>query len=209
MLVCRNMTALLAHLRGLELDGQTTWGLVDAARPHLADLREATRNTVHLAVLEGIEVVYVNILRGPDAPRLPSRVGGRLPAHATGVGKAMVAFAADDAVDRVIATGLPRMSRRTITSPAILRRQLARIRDEATAYEREESGIGTGVRGQPDSERDRARDRRDLNLRVGQPDARRAPRAGGPRDGADAVQDLALSVPTRLMSAERAACSSR
>lgn len=42
-------------------------GFVDAARPYLADLREATRNTVHLAVLEGTEVVYLDIVRGPDA----------------------------------------------------------------------------------------------------------------------------------------------
>lgn len=118
-------------------------GLVDAARPLLADLREATRNTVHLAVLEGTEVVYLDVQRGPDAPRLPSRIGGRLPAHATGVGKAMLAFADDAVVDRVIATGLPRMSRRTITSPAMLRRQLAKVREDAIAYEREESGIGT------------------------------------------------------------------
>lgn len=118
-------------------------GLVDAARPLLADLREATRNTVHLAVLEGTEVVYLDVQRGPDAPQLPSRIGGRLPAHATGVGKAMLAFADDATVDRVIATGLPRMSRRTITSPALLRRQLAKVREEAIAYEREESGVGT------------------------------------------------------------------
>lgn len=118
-------------------------GLVDAARPLLADLREATKNTVHLAVLEGTEVVYLDVLRGPDAPRLPSRVGGRFPAHATGVGKAILAFSGPETVERVVATGLPRISARTITSPMTLHRQLARIRDQATAYEREESGIGT------------------------------------------------------------------
>ncbi|MFB9727702.1 IclR family transcriptional regulator [Haloechinothrix salitolerans] len=118
-------------------------GLVDTARPLLADLREATHNTVHLAVLEGVEVVYLDVLRGPDAPRLPSRIGGRFPAHATGVGKAILAFSPDGVVDEVLSGGLPRISRRTITSPALLRRQLAKIRDEGTAYEREESSIGT------------------------------------------------------------------
>ncbi|MPY81324.1 MAG: IclR family transcriptional regulator, partial [Actinophytocola sp.] len=117
-------------------------GLVDAARPHLADLREATRNTVHLAVLEGSEVVYLDILRGPDAPTLPSRVGGRFPAHATGVGKAILAFSDHEAVARVIDAGLHRVGRRTITSPAVLRRQLAKIRTEGVAFDREESGIG-------------------------------------------------------------------
>ncbi|GAA5103881.1 IclR family transcriptional regulator [Haloechinothrix salitolerans] len=118
-------------------------GLVDTARPLLADLREATHNTVHLATLEGTEVVYLDVLKGPDAPRLPSRIGGRFPAHATGVGKAILAYSPDDVADTVIAAGLPRISRRTITSPAMLRRQLTKIADEGTAYEREESSIGT------------------------------------------------------------------
>lgn len=118
-------------------------GLVEAARPLLADLREATHNTVHLAVLEGTDVVYLDVLRGPDAPRLPSRAGGRFPAHATGVGKAILAFSPDEAVEHVIAAGLPRISRRTITSSTRLRAQLTTIRDVGIAYEREESGIGT------------------------------------------------------------------
>jgi IclR family transcriptional regulator, acetate operon repressor len=117
-------------------------GLVDAARPYLADLREATRNTVHLAVLEGTEVVYLDVVRGPDAPRLPSRIGGRFPAHATAVGKAILAFSPDEALERVISAGLPRIGPRTITAPGLLRRALMKIRTEGLAHEREESGTG-------------------------------------------------------------------
>ncbi|MEU3274992.1 IclR family transcriptional regulator [Saccharomonospora sp. NPDC006951] len=124
-------------------------GLVDAARPYLADLREATRNTVHLAVLEGTEVVYLDILRGPDAPRLPSRIGGRFPAHATAVGKAILAGSPQSIVDAVVAAGLPRVSGRTVTAPGILRRQLGRIRAEGLAYDREESGVGVVCAASP------------------------------------------------------------
>lgn len=124
-------------------------GLVDAARPHLADLREATRNTAHLAVLEGDEVVYLDILRGPDAPSLPSRVGGRFPAHATSVGKAVLAFSPQSVVDGVIRCGLPRVSSRTVTAPGLLRRQLATIAEEGIAYDREESGVGVVCAGAP------------------------------------------------------------
>ncbi|MPY97988.1 MAG: helix-turn-helix domain-containing protein [Actinophytocola sp.] len=141
----RDGTALRLGLKLFEI-GQLAIrqrGLVDTARPLLADLREATHNTVHLAMLEGTEVVYLDVLRGPDAPRLPSRIGGRFPAHATGVGKAILAYSPADVVDAVIAAGLPRISRRTITSPALLRRQLAKVAAEGTAYEREESSIGT------------------------------------------------------------------
>ncbi|WP_409464442.1 IclR family transcriptional regulator [Amycolatopsis sp. GA6-003] len=124
-------------------------GLVEAARPYLADLREATRNTVHLAVLEGTEVVYLDVLRGPDAPDLPSRTGGRFPAHATGVGKAILSRSPDDVVTRVIDAGLPRVSSRTITAPGLLRRQLARIREDGIAFEREESGVGVVCAASP------------------------------------------------------------
>ncbi|MEQ0563279.1 IclR family transcriptional regulator [Amycolatopsis sp. NEAU-NG30] len=124
-------------------------GLVEAARPYLADLREATRNTVHLAILEGTEVVYLDVLRGPDAPTLPSRIGGRFPAHATGVGKAILAFSPESVVNQVIDAGLPRMSARTITAPGLLRRQLARVREDGIALEREESGVGVVCAASP------------------------------------------------------------
>lgn len=124
-------------------------GLVDAARPFLADLREATRNTAHLAVLEGTEVVYLDIVRGPDAPSLPSRIGGRFPAHATAVGKAILAFSADSVLDTVLAGGLSRVSARTVTSPALLLRQLEKVRAEGIAYEREESGVGVVCAASP------------------------------------------------------------
>ena len=51
-------------------------GLLDAAAPFLADLFEATLETVHLAVPDGVEVVYVQKLDGRRGPRVPSRVGG-------------------------------------------------------------------------------------------------------------------------------------
>ena len=65
--------------------------LSDAALPLMEDLREVTRQRVHLAVLEGVDVVYVEIL-GTGGIDVASRTGGRFPAHATGVGKAMLAY---------------------------------------------------------------------------------------------------------------------
>jgi IclR family transcriptional regulator, acetate operon repressor len=108
----------------------------------MADLREATHQTIHLAVLDGVEVVYVEILRSRNMPRLPSRVGGRLPAHATGVGKALLACAPADVIDKVVATGLPAVGPRTIRNSEVLRQQLKRITASGIAYEHEESGPG-------------------------------------------------------------------
>ncbi len=114
----------------------------EVALPFMADLREATGQTIHLAVLDGTEVVYVEILRGRNAPRFPSAVGRRLPAHATGVGKALLAGSPNDVIDAVIAAGLQRVGPRTITAPGSLLRQLKRISASGIAYEHEESAPG-------------------------------------------------------------------
>jgi DNA-binding IclR family transcriptional regulator len=112
------------------------------ALPFMADLRSATRQTVHLAVLDGTEVVYVEILRQQSAPRLPSGVGGRMPAHATAVGKAMMAFSPAADVEAVIRHGLNRIGPRTTVAPGLLRRELSRIRANGVAVEFEESAPG-------------------------------------------------------------------
>ena len=116
--------------------------LRDAARPVMADLREATRHSVNLGILEGADVVYVDILAGPDSPRLPTRVGGRWPAHATALGKAILAFSDPASVEAVLDAGLSRVSERTIASPELLRQELDRVRESGLAYDFEESRPG-------------------------------------------------------------------
>jgi IclR family transcriptional regulator, acetate operon repressor len=116
--------------------------LRQAALPSMKDLQEATRETVHLAVLDGTEVVYIEILHGTGASRLPSRVGGRMPAYATGVGKAILAFSPPEMADALIERGLRRRTPHTIVMPGALRRELARIAETYVAFDREESGPG-------------------------------------------------------------------
>jgi IclR family acetate operon transcriptional repressor len=112
------------------------------ALPTMADLRNSTLQTVHLSVLEGTDVLYIGILRGRDSSALRSRVGGRLPAHATGAGKALLAFAPEDVVDRVIERGLVPYQPGTITNPTALLRELESIRRTHVAYSTAEAGPG-------------------------------------------------------------------
>jgi DNA-binding IclR family transcriptional regulator len=114
----------------------------EVALPFMADLREATGQTIHLAILDGSEVVYIEILRHHNAPKLPSKVGGRFPAHATGVGKALLAASPETVVERTIEAGLVPIGPRTITSEQQLRRQLKRIAAAGLAYDYEESVLG-------------------------------------------------------------------
>ncbi|GAB3467537.1 IclR family transcriptional regulator [Actinophytocola sediminis] len=117
-------------------------GLRELAAPFLADLFEATHETVHLAIVDGSEVVYVQKLDSRSGPKVPSRVGGRLPAHCTGVGKALLAFSPQETVDAVLADGLRRRAPRTVVAPGLLRQELAEIRQRGVATEHEESTVG-------------------------------------------------------------------
>lgn len=123
--------------------------LREVATPFMADLREATRQTVHLAVLTGRHVLYVEILESPNAPNFGSRVGGRLPAHATAVGKAILAHSPQNMINQVLAERLERVGPRTITVPQILGRQLERIRQQGFCLEYEESGFGVACVAAP------------------------------------------------------------
>jgi IclR family acetate operon transcriptional repressor len=116
--------------------------LREAALPFLGDLRDATHETVHFAVLDGSEVVYLEKLVGHHGPHLASRVGGRLPANCTGVGKALLAFSAPGLVDALLLQDLPRLTPRSIHMPGLLQRELAKVRREGVAFEYEESTKG-------------------------------------------------------------------
>lgn len=107
----------------------------------LADLRRTTGHTIHLAVLEGREVVYIEILQGRDGIRLPSTIGGRYPAHATGVGKAMLAHCSEEQLKEYLKSPLESVGPCTITKPAELRIELEAVRVNGVAYERQESGV--------------------------------------------------------------------
>ncbi|WP_432842367.1 IclR family transcriptional regulator [Dactylosporangium sp. CA-092794] len=117
-------------------------GLREAALPFLNDLYQATRETVHLAVLDGVEVVYVEKLSARTGPLVPSLAGGRMPAYCTGVGKALLAFSPPEVLRAVVAAGLPRRTPHTIVMPGLLEREIEAVRRRGVAFEHEESTPG-------------------------------------------------------------------
>lgn len=116
---------------------------------HMEGLRRRTGHTVHLAVLDGRHVVYIEILPSRTAPKLPSRVGGRVPAHATGVGKALLAFSDPSVTENIIAGGLTAIGPHTITDGDALRTALWKVRSAGIAIEQEESGPGVACVAAP------------------------------------------------------------
>jgi len=103
-------------------------GLRERALPFLEDLYEVTHENVQLAVRDGFEAVYVERISGRHAVSVVSRVGGRLPLHATGVGQVLLAFAPAEFQDEVLALKLKAFTPQTITDPRQLRQVLAEVR---------------------------------------------------------------------------------
>ena len=104
----------------------------------MSELRDATGQTVNLAVLEGADVVFVAIVRGEPTSKPLARIGGRLPAHATALGKAILAFSPPGVVERIIQGGLEVRTPHTISEPSALLRELMDIRRLGVATEKEE-----------------------------------------------------------------------
>lgn len=114
----------------------------ERAMPYLQDLQATTKHSVHLGILEGSDVVILEKLWSHGAPSLPTRVGGRMPAHCTAAGKALLAFAPEKLVDEIIDAGLERRTGRTIVVPELFRQELATVRTAHWALETEENVAG-------------------------------------------------------------------
>ena len=124
------------------------------ARPVLEQLAAARGETVHLAVLEGGNVRYLDAVESPRALRVASRTGTALAANCTASGKALLAqLPADEAAALIGGPGpLPALTGRSITDRARLRAELARVRARGCAVNVEESeegvaSVAVAVRG--------------------------------------------------------------
>jgi DNA-binding IclR family transcriptional regulator len=113
------------------------------ALPFMQDLYEATHANVHLAVREGLEALYVDTISGRESVPTRSRRGGRLPLHATGVGKVLLAHAPPEVLSAVVEAGMRRYTPYTVVAPGHLRRALAEVRRNGVAYAREEMSLGS------------------------------------------------------------------
>src|SRR3954453_12759917 len=104
-----------------------------AAMPLLHDLHRATGLVVHLAMLDGADVVYLEKIGDQLTAAIPTRVGGRQPSHCAAVGKALLAYTEQcDAVDLT-----SRKTRYSINSAAQLSAELAKVRAHGVAFDRE------------------------------------------------------------------------
>uniref|UniRef100_A0AAU3H4B1 IclR family transcriptional regulator n=1 Tax=Streptomyces sp. NBC_01401 TaxID=2903854 RepID=A0AAU3H4B1_9ACTN len=125
----------------------------EASAARLHHLQIKTGLVVHLAVLDGAEVHYLDKVGGRFAATVPSRVGGRAPAHSTALGKAMLAWLEPEDVEVRAAGFIGRLTQRTICDVGTLHQELNRIRRRhGLAFERGEcfpgiACVAAAVRG--------------------------------------------------------------
>jgi len=130
-------------LRLWEVAQQGGRQLRDTARPHLQDLFSLTQETSHLAVREGHEALYIDRVYSTKRVPRASRVGGRLPLHATAVGKVLLAFEEPWVRDAYLERALEAPTRRTHVDPTALTAELAEIRTAGHATTLEEVRAGS------------------------------------------------------------------
>lgn len=110
------------------------------ARPVMEDLAGQYQETIHLAVLDDTQAVYVDKLEGRQAVRVElTSLGARLYAHCSALGKVLLANRSEEEVKRIIhVAGLPRFTENTIIDEEDLLQALAKIRKQGYAYDMEE-----------------------------------------------------------------------
>lgn len=167
--------------------------LRESALPFMQDLYEATHETVHLGIRDGLDVVYAEKIRGHRGVDVPSRVGGRLPLSSTGVGKALLAYAEPDVVEAVLARPLRRLTGRSVTDPAVLVDHLRRVRKDGLAFDHEEAALGISCIAAPVVVRGRAEAALSITFSI---------ERGGTAGLAPTVRAMSLSL-ARVLSAAR------
>jgi len=119
---------------------------LDVARvagPYLERARDILSETVQLAVLDGLDNVYVGKAETDHALQLVSKIGSRLPAYATGLGKVLLAgLATEEFGRRMEHVELQRFTSTTITDVEDLRRELTTVRKRGYALDRGEYASG-------------------------------------------------------------------
>jgi len=126
-------------LAGLGSEVTGNFDLRTLAHSHLQALHEVTHHAAHLGIRDGAAGVYLDKIETPDyGIKLFSEVGKRFPLHCTAMGKTLLAFAKAEDRERFLTRPLDAITPNTITEPDRLREELARVRTDGYAIDREE-----------------------------------------------------------------------
>lgn len=138
---------------GIRFRGMAAATPVEALRKtaiaHLARLYGLTNESVRLGVLRDREVVILEVLYSPWSRISAEEVGARLPAHASALGRAILAFSPDEEVSRVLDGPLPRPTPGAVADPDRIRQEIAQARWRKLATSQDQLVAGAGAVAAP------------------------------------------------------------
>lgn len=125
-------------------------GLIKVARPYLEDLRGRFDETTYLGILRDIYAVYIDCVETTNTIRVMPRIGKQLPAYATAMGKAQLAYLADAEIERLFRERkLVKFTPNTKTDIREIKKELAEIRETGYAVDMEEYQLEVRCVGAP------------------------------------------------------------
>jgi IclR family transcriptional regulator, KDG regulon repressor len=140
-----NRYRLGLHLYDLGSCALDNVSIRDEARPIMTRLAAEVGETVHLALLDRTEVLYIERVEAQRSLSMGSKLGARNPVYCTALGKAILAFTPESEVDQILAAcRMAPRTRNTITTAPALKRELQRVRERGFAIDDEE--IEEGIR---------------------------------------------------------------
>lgn len=111
-------------------------------RPHLESLRQVTNETIHLGILDDYQVVYIDKVESSEVIRMYSRIGKRVPAYCTSLGKILLAYSAKELIANLLMEKpLLRRTEFTITDPELLTEHLAQVKKQGYSIDNQEQEL--------------------------------------------------------------------
>lgn len=119
------------------------------AIPYLRRLCEQFRETISLSILDGVDMVYLEVIESQQRVKLAAATGQRLPAFCTASGKAILAFSPDGVLQQVFEHGMPQYTQNTLDSPERLSENLNQIRGQGFSLSLQEFEEGINAIAAP------------------------------------------------------------
>lgn len=127
-----------------------SFDLREVAHPILVKLVSKIGQTVHMAVREGMEAIYIDKVEGPETLQMRSRIGMKIPLYCTALGKVLLAFSNDEDIENYLNTvELQPRTLYTIVHPHKLREELRKVKEKGYAIDNQENEQGIMCIGVP------------------------------------------------------------
>jgi IclR family transcriptional regulator, KDG regulon repressor len=117
--------------------------LTKESRPALMKLVKETGESAHLSILEGTEVIYIEIIESPHLIRILTHVGKRNPAFCTSSGNVLLSYQKEELIEQIIKNGLHQYTSKTVTDPQQFRNKIKSVREQGYCISVEQ--VLTGV----------------------------------------------------------------